>query len=78
MVRVILPCLGIHGGLCLGVLLVSLPVSAQPPSGPGEKTLPRLSIGDPAPPIHINTWVKGTPVKELAKGKVYVIDFWAT
>jgi thiol-disulfide isomerase/thioredoxin len=53
-------------------------VSAQPPSGPGEKTIPRLSIGDPAPPIHIRTWVKGTRVKELAKGKFYVIDFWAT
>ena len=65
-------------GLSLSVLLLSLPVSAQPPSGPGEKTLPKLSIGDPAPPIHIHKWVKGTPVKELAKGKVFVIDFWAT
>jgi thiol-disulfide isomerase/thioredoxin len=65
-------------GLSLSVLLLSLPVSAQPPSGPGEKTLPALSIGDPAPPIHIHKWVKGTPVKELAKGKVFVIDFWAT
>jgi thiol-disulfide isomerase/thioredoxin len=51
---------------------------SAPPSGPGEKTLPELSIGDPAPPIHIHTWLKGTPVMELEKGKVYVIDFWAT
>jgi thiol-disulfide isomerase/thioredoxin len=55
-----------------------VPVIAQPPEGPGEKTTPTLSIGDPAPPIHIRTWVKGTPVKELAKGTVYVIDVWST
>jgi thiol-disulfide isomerase/thioredoxin len=78
MVRVALPSRGTYYGFSLSFLLLSLPVSAQPPSGPGEKILPALSIGDPAPPIHIHTWVKGTPVKELAKGKVYVIDFWAT
>jgi thiol-disulfide isomerase/thioredoxin len=37
-----------------------------------------LSIGDPAPPIRVRKWVKGTPVLELKKGNVYVIDFWAT
>jgi hypothetical protein len=58
MVRLVLSGLGTHYGLSLSALLLSLPVSAQPPSRPGEKTLPVLSIGDPAPPIHIHTWVK--------------------
>ena len=39
-----------------------------------------LGIGDPAPKIEIETWVKGQPV-ELSTGKgktVYVLEFWAT
>ncbi len=39
-----------------------------------------LGIGDPAPKLDIDVWVKGDPV-DLAKGKgknVYVIEFWAT
>ena len=45
---------GVLCGPSLSVLLLSLPVSAQPPAGPGEKTLPELSIGDPAPRIYIH------------------------
>jgi thiol-disulfide isomerase/thioredoxin len=36
-----------------------------------------LFEGMPAPPLKIAKWVKGEPVK-LARGQVYVIDFWAT
>ena len=36
-----------------------------------------LFEGMPAPALEIAKWVKGEPVK-LEKGKVYVIDFWAT
>ncbi|MHC4970761.1 MAG: TlpA disulfide reductase family protein [Planctomycetota bacterium] len=36
-----------------------------------------LFEGMPAPKLKIAKWVKGEPV-ELEKGKVYVIDFWAT
>ncbi|MHC4137983.1 MAG: TlpA family protein disulfide reductase [Planctomycetota bacterium] len=36
-----------------------------------------LFEGMPAPKLKIAKWVKGEPVK-LEKGKVYVIDFWAT
>lgn len=37
----------------------------------------RLTIGDPAPPLKVEAWVKGTPFA-LEKGKVYVVEFWAT
>ncbi len=37
-----------------------------------------LNIGDSAPLLQIRQWVKGSPIQEFEKGKVYVIDFWAT
>jgi Thiol-disulfide isomerase and thioredoxins len=38
---------------------------------------PTLKIGDSAPPIVVEKWVKGEPVN-LKDGKVHVIEFWAT
>jgi len=35
-------------------------------------------IGDLAPGLNIKEWVKGTPIDSFKKGKVYVLDFWAT
>src|SRR5881227_3791659 len=37
-----------------------------------------LSVGDPAPKLQVKEFVKGDPVKDLEKGKVYVVEFWAT
>lgn len=37
-----------------------------------------LVPGKPAPPLQIARWVKGEPVKALAKDRVYVVEFWAT
>ena len=37
-----------------------------------------LKPGDLAPALAVGKWVKGEPVKELEKGKVYVIECWAT
>jgi len=38
----------------------------------------KLKVGDKAPALKVAKWVKGTPVKEFEKGKVYVVEFWAT
>jgi len=38
----------------------------------------KLNILSPAPPIKVARWAKGTPIKTFTKGKVYVIEFWAT
>ncbi len=37
-----------------------------------------IGPGSPAPAIDVQTWVKGTPVKEFDKDKTYVVEFWAT
>jgi thiol-disulfide isomerase/thioredoxin len=37
-----------------------------------------LSVGDPAPPLQVSRWIKGAKVDRFERGKVYVLDFWAT
>jgi thiol-disulfide isomerase/thioredoxin len=37
-----------------------------------------LTVGDKAPAISVEKWVKGEPVTGFEKGKVYVVEFWAT
>jgi thiol-disulfide isomerase/thioredoxin len=39
---------------------------------------PKLNVGDKAPKFEVKEFVKGDPLKDLAKGKVHVIEFWAT
>src|SRR5262245_57999250 len=48
-------------------------VSATPAQAPAK-----LVAGAPAPTLAVEKWVKGAPVQEFAKGKVYVVEFWAT
>jgi thiol-disulfide isomerase/thioredoxin len=43
-----------------------------------EKPAKTLSIGDKAPAIDIEHWVKGEAVEKFEDGKVYVVEFWAT
>ncbi|MFI5386716.1 MAG: hypothetical protein ACHQ50_11425 [Fimbriimonadales bacterium] len=37
-----------------------------------------LSVGSAAPAIKVAKWIKGTPIAGFAKGKVYVLEFWAS
>lgn len=37
-----------------------------------------LKVGSTAPQIKVAKWVKGSPIKSFQKGKVYVLEFWAT
>ena len=37
-----------------------------------------LTVGSKAPPLAVDAWVKGEPVKELQAGTTYVVEFWAT
>jgi thiol-disulfide isomerase/thioredoxin len=37
-----------------------------------------LKIGDPAPILHPMTWIKGEPVTHYDRGRIYVVEFWAT
>lgn len=58
--------------LMLSLLLIPAALFAA------DDAKPLLSIGDKAPPLHIGEWIQGEPVKEFEKGKIYVLDFWAT
>lgn len=53
------------------------PAAAKPPAVP-DKPDPSALIGKPPPPFTVAKWVKGEPLKDLEKGTVYVVDFWAT
>lgn len=61
--------------LLLSLLLVPCALYAAEDSA---EALPKLKIGDPAPPLTVGEWLQGEPVKEFEKGKIYVLDFWAT
>lgn len=37
-----------------------------------------LDVGDPAPELKVEKWVKGGPVEGIKKDQVYVVEFWAT
>jgi thiol-disulfide isomerase/thioredoxin len=56
-----------------GMLAVSRVAAAQ-----GKPVDPTLYIGDAAPPLSVKQWVQGEPVKQLDKGTIYVVEFWAT
>src|SRR4051812_23362274 len=45
--------------------------------GQGEQA-PSLAVGSTAPPIKANDWVHGPAVRGFRKGKVYLVEFWAT
>src|SRR5437588_12539911 len=57
------------------VLAAGLALVLAAPAARADGT---LSVGDPAPKLQVKEFVKGDPVKELEKGKVYVVEFWAT
>lgn len=44
----------------------------------GEKSEVTLKVGDKAPALSVEKWVKGKPIKAFEPGKVYVVEFWAT
>jgi thiol-disulfide isomerase/thioredoxin len=70
----------ISAALVFSVMLAAQPA---PPAAPSDKAPPAdatpvLAAGSPAPPLTVDAWVKGEPVKAFEPGKVYVVEFWAT
>ncbi|MBC8065658.1 MAG: redoxin domain-containing protein [Chlorobia bacterium] len=37
-----------------------------------------ITIGTKAPELKVAKWFKGKPIKNFEKGKIYVVEFWAT
>lgn len=51
----------------------------KPTEKPAEKSKEvTLKVGDKAPAITVDNWVKGGSVTGFEKGKLYVVEFWAT
>jgi thiol-disulfide isomerase/thioredoxin len=60
--------------LAFGLMAPALATAQDDPKKPEAK----LKIGDDAPPFKVSKWLQGTEVKSFEKGKVYVVEFWAT
>jgi thiol-disulfide isomerase/thioredoxin len=58
---------------CFALLSMALVSTAQ-----ADKKSKALGVGDSAPALKVAKWVKGSPVAKFEKGKVYVVEFWAT
>jgi thiol-disulfide isomerase/thioredoxin len=52
-------------------------VKAKAKKDPAEKGV-TLFIGDKAPELTVSKFVKGEPITGFEKGKIYVVEFWAT
>lgn len=58
--------------------------AAKPADKPAAKAAaqPRkgvtLKVGDKAPALSVEKWVKGDPITGFEKGRTYVVEFWAT
>lgn len=70
----------IGAALMFSVMLAGQPAPPAAPSdkAPPTEATPVLAAGSAAPPLTVDAWVKGEPVKTFEPGKVYVVEFWAT
>lgn len=58
----------------VAILMATVVLGWAPAGTAGE----RLKVGDPAPMLADMEFVKGDKVAKLDRGKIYVIEFWAT
>jgi len=61
-------------------LLLSLALTTSAAAPEAKPAVPpvTLHVGDAAPALKVDKWLKGEPVKAFEPGKVYVIECWAT
>jgi thiol-disulfide isomerase/thioredoxin len=52
--------------------------AAMAASGNAAESSPTLTVGSMAPGLPVEKWVKGAPVRAYERGRVYVVEFWAT
>jgi thiol-disulfide isomerase/thioredoxin len=65
---------GILVAFCSESLLVAQTENED--SNPGDT--PALVVGNQAPALTVERWIKGPPVTDFEAGRVYLIEFWAT
>lgn len=59
-------------------LTANLEAAAPAAQASAQTPAVTLKVGDQAPAFTPGTWIKGDPLKGLAKGNIYVLEFWAT
>jgi thiol-disulfide isomerase/thioredoxin len=52
--------------------------NAKKDSSREKQAAATLKVGDLAPALKATRWLQGDPVKRLERGKIYVVEFWAT
>lgn len=77
LVRMVPLTLALCAGLALPAMTVAQDAKAPAAKAP-EKAAPTLKVGDKAPDLTVSKWVKGDAVTGFEKGRVYVVEFWAT
>ncbi len=61
------------------ILMLSPLAGQEPPAQQAsQKKAEKLKVGDPAPTLKADKWWNGPAITSLEKGKVYVVEFWAT
>lgn len=74
----LLAALSVCAGVTTSVFAQAAP-AAQPAVKADAKAEPKvLSVGMPAPEFKVQEFLKGEPITGFEKGKVYVVEFWAT
>ncbi|MBK7772037.1 MAG: redoxin domain-containing protein [bacterium] len=59
-------------------LLAILIAGLVPLAHAAEGAPTTLGIGDNAPTLEVEAWLKGEPVPQFMRGHAYIVDFWAT
>lgn len=62
----------------VAVMLTAATAFPQKPADAAARPPPSLIVGNPAPALTVEKWVKGSPVASFEKNKTYVVEFWAT
>jgi thiol-disulfide isomerase/thioredoxin len=71
--------------LCVGDVAAQVTPPSVPARRPDDAArhdkpaiMPALLVGDAAPALRVEKWVKGSAVAKLETGKVYIVEFWAS
>jgi thiol-disulfide isomerase/thioredoxin len=65
-------------GIALAAAIPLSSLAQDKPDLPAAAPQATLKVGDKAPPVAVEKWVKGTPVKSFESGRTYVVEFWST
>lgn len=64
-------------GVCLPFLALGTLRACRNSQGRSH-AVGRLRVGDPAPMLRFEAWIKGDRVERFEPGRIYVLEFWAT